>query len=223
MNVVAIGAHPDDIEIGAGGAIALHTAQGDRVTFIILSSGGAIADVETRKREAQEAAAVLGVDDVYLLDFPDTRIPYDAETVQEIEKIINNIEPDRIYIHSEEDTHQDHRKASLSAIAATRRFDRVFAYESPSTRSSFAPQHFIPFGEEILQKKIDAIRTHESQKKKKYLEADAMEGLARFRGRQANAKYAESFQVVRAVERLGNDVSSGDIELGSDFADLEEQ
>lgn len=220
MNVVAIGAHPDDIEIGAGGTVALHTMQGDRVTFIILSGGGAIAEEEERKSEAREAASVLGVDDVHLLDFPDTRIPYGVETVQRIEEIINEVEPDRLYIHSEEDTHQDHRNSSLSAVAATRNFDKVFAYESPSTRSSFAPQHFVTFGQEILQKKIDSIRTHESQNKKKYLEADAMKGLARFRGRQANAKYAESFEVVRAVERPTEHTDSLIAEAAEPFTDI---
>lgn len=208
MKVVAVGAHPDDIEIGAGGAIALHKMRGDQVTFLVLTSGGALEEKETREREAREAARILGVDDVRFLGFDDTRVPYEVSTVQSIENHINEIGPDRIYIHSEEDTHQDHRKSALGAVAATRKFDEVFAYESPSTRSSFAPQHFVTFTEGILEKKIAAIRTHESQAEKKYLEADAMEGLARFRGRQANSEYAESFQVIRVVERLVDDTES---------------
>ncbi len=202
MDVVAIGAHPDDIEIGAGGAIALHRMRGDSVTFLILTSGGQIENKETREREAIRAARVLGIDDVRFLGFPDTQVPYRSETIDRIEEHVHEIEPDRIYIHSEEDTHQDHRKSSLGAIAATRNSNEVFAYESPSTRSSFAPEHFIPFSEYVLNRKIEAIRTHESQATKQYLEADAMKGLARFRGRQANSEYAESFQVIRIVEQL---------------------
>ena len=204
MDVVAIGAHPDDIEIGAGGAIALHRMRGDSVTFLLLTCGSEIADAEQRKREATAAADVLGVDDVRFLGFQDTQIPYGSEAVNQIENHIQDIQPHRIYIHTEEDTHQDHRKSSLGAIAATRNSNEVLAYESPSTRSSFAPQYFVPFSESVLEKKIEAIKTHESQSGKQYLEADAMRGLARFRGQQASSKYAESFQVVRIVDELGD-------------------
>lgn len=206
MDILAIGAHPDDIEIGAGGAIALHRMRGDSVTFLLLTSGSEIADPERRRQEATAAADVLGVEDVRFLGFQDTRVPYGSEGVKRIESHVKEIEPDRIYIHTEEDTHQDHRKSSLGAIAATRNSNEVLAYESPSTRSSFAPQYFVPFTESVLEKKIDAIETHESQSGKQYLEADAMRGLARFRGQQASSKYAESFQVIRIVDKLDESV-----------------
>ncbi len=212
MDVVAIGAHPDDIEIGSGGTIALHTERGDSVTFIILTGGGAVIDEEIRREEAKEAAAVLGVTDVRIIGFSDTEIPYNSEAIQAVEEILAEVNPDRVYIHSQEDTHQDHRKAALGAVAATRLHDMVLAYESPSTRSSFTPQYYIPFPKQILRRKLEAIRSHRSQKKKKYLEADAMEGLARYRGRQANVKYAESFHVVRAVERLETGIDRPDSE-----------
>lgn len=207
MNVVAIGAHPDDIEIGVGGTVALHQEQGDSVTFLVLTNGSAVkgATAELRQQEATEAADVLGVDDVRFLGFEDTRIPDNQRVVKEIESHIDSIDPDVIYIHSEQDTHQDHRKAALTSIAATRKYDKVFSFESPSTRSSYTPNHFVPFTETILNKKIKSIRTHESQAEKKYMEAEAMQGLARFRGRQSNSIYAESFEVVRNVDRLISD------------------
>lgn len=207
MNVVAIGAHPDDIEIGVGGTVALHQEQGDSVTFLVLTNGSAVegATAELRQQEATEAADVLGVDDVRFLGFEDTRIPDNQRVVKEIESHIESIDPGVIYIHSEQDTHQDHRKAALTSIAATRKYDKVFSFESPSTRSSYTPNHFVPFTETILNKKIKSIRTHESQAEKKYMEAEAMQGLARFRGRQSNSIYAESFEVVRNVDRLISD------------------
>lgn len=205
MKVVAIGAHPDDIELGAGGACVLHRKRGDDVTFLIVTRGGEIADRDRREVEAEEAAMMLGVDDVRFLGFTDTRVPYSAELVQAIEDHLDEIQPDRVYIHSKEDSHQDHRKTALASIAATRRYDQVLAFESPSTRPSFAPQYYIQFSKDILQRKVESIRTHRSQSEKKYLEAEAMEGLARFRGRQANARYAESFQVIRTVERSGGE------------------
>lgn len=200
MNVVAIGAHPDDIELGVGGSIALHAKRGDDITFLVLTKGSELSKSSERIREAEQAAETLGVDDVQFLGFADTQIPYDNQLVKQLDKRLAEHQADRVYIHAEADTHQDHKKASLGSIAATRNCKEVLAFESPSTRSSFEPQYYVPLSERELQRKIEAIKTHKSQKEKKYLEADAMEGLARFRGRQANVTYAEAFQTIRMVE-----------------------
>jgi LmbE family N-acetylglucosaminyl deacetylase len=197
MKVAAIGAHPDDIEIGAGASIAVHRNRGDTVRFIILTKGGKVAEREQRRAEAERAAEILNVDDVQFLDYEDTKVPYDQSTVDELEAKLSAIDPDRVYIHAEEDTHQDHRRAAKASITASRDVNQVLAFEAPSTRSSFAPQYYNSVPEGVIEGKIEAIRSHESQQEKKYLEAEAMKGLARFRGRQANSTYAEAFQVIR--------------------------
>lgn len=203
MNVVAVGAHPDDIEIGAGASLALHRNQGDDVRFLVLTKGGELSATDKREREAKEAAAILDVDDVRFLGYEDTVVPYDGEIVKRIDDHLTEMDADRVYIHTEEDTHQDHRHASLAAIAAARSIEEVLAFEAPSTRSSFSPQYYSPICERVLEQKIAAIRAHESQCEKKYLEAEAMKGLARFRGRQASTRYAEAFQVIRIADSPG--------------------
>lgn len=197
MNVVAVGAHPDDIEIGAGGSIALHAARGDTVRCLVLTRGQKLSSPDRRESEARDAASILDVDDVRFLGYEDTKVPYDDDIVERIDEHCQDIDADRAYVHTQEDTHQDHRRAALSSIAATRNTDEVLAFESPSTRSSFDPQYYNALTEGFLERKIEAIRSHESQQEKKYLEAEAMKGLARFRGRQANTRYAEAFQVIR--------------------------
>ena len=197
MNVVAVGAHPDDIEIGAGGSIALHRARGDSVRFLVLTRGQKLSSPNQRESESRKAADVLSVDDVHFLGYEDTKVPYDDEIVERIDDHCGEVDADRVYIHTEEDTHQDHRRAALSSIAATRNTPEVLAFESPSTRSSFDPQYYNSLSEGFLERKIEAIKSHESQQEKKYLEAEAMKGLARFRGRQSNTRYAEAFEVVR--------------------------
>ncbi|WP_324661890.1 PIG-L deacetylase family protein [Haloarcula sediminis] len=197
MNVAAIGAHPDDIEIGAGASIAVHRNRGDAVRFIILTKGGKVAEREQRRAEAERAAEILNVDDVHFLDYEDTKVPYNQSTVDELETKLDDIDPDRVYIHAEEDTHQDHRRAAKASITASRDVNQVLAFEAPSTRSSFGPQYYNSVPEGVIEGKIEAIRSHKSQQEKKYLEAEAMKGLARFRGRQANSTYAEAFQVIR--------------------------
>ncbi len=200
MNVVAIGAHPDDIELGAGGSLALHHRRGDAVRFIVLTDGGELSEPSQRRREAKEAAKILNIDDIHFLGYEDTRIPYNDEIIKRLNKHLNEFDTDRVYIHTEEDTHQDHRRASLASVAASRNINEVLAFESPSTRSSFNPEYYNKLTEGVLEQKIQAIRAHKSQCKKKYLEAEAMKGLARFRGRQANTRYAESYQVIRIKE-----------------------
>jgi len=200
MNIVAIGAHPDDIELGVGGSVALHKQRGDAVRFLVLTKGGELSERSQREREARTAANILDVDDIHFLGFEDTAVPYDGNIVKRINNHLTDVEADRVYIHTEEDTHQDHRHAALSSVAASRNIDEVLAFESPSTRSSFDPQYYNSLTEGVLEQKIESIRAHESQQKKKYLEAEAMKGLARFRGRQANTRYAESFQVIRIKE-----------------------
>lgn len=197
MNVVAIGAHPDDIELGVGASVALHRRRGDSVRFLILTKGGELSAPSQREREAKEAAEILNVADVHFLGCEDTQIPYNGDLVKKINDHLSTVDADRVYIHSEEDTHQDHRNAALASVAATRNIDEVLAFESPSTRPSFAPQYYSTLNEAVLEQKIESIRAHESQSEKKYLEAEAMKGLARFRGRQANTRYAESFHVIR--------------------------
>ncbi|WP_262176626.1 PIG-L deacetylase family protein [Haloarcula laminariae] len=197
MKVAAIGAHPDDIEIGAGASIAVHRNRGDAVRFIILTKGGKVAERDQRRAEAERAAEILNVDDVHFLDYEDTKVPYNQSTVDELEAKLADIDPDRVYIHAEEDTHQDHRRAAKASITASRDVNQVLAFEAPSTRSSFAPQYYNSVPEAVIEGKIEAIRSHKSQQEKKYLEAEAMKGLARFRGRQANSTYAEAFQVIR--------------------------
>lgn len=200
MNVVAIGAHPDDIEIGAGGSTALHRAQNDSVRFLVLTRGGELSPPEDREREAREAASVLGVDDVHFLGYEDTEVPYSRDIIKQVENHLDEFDADRVYIHTEDDTHQDHRHAALASIAAARNCNEVLAFESPSTRPSFSPEYYNTLSEGFLERKISSIRSHESQQEKLYLEAEAMKGLARFRGQQANSRFAEAFQVIRLTE-----------------------
>lgn len=200
MNIVGIGAHPDDVEIGAGGSIAQHRDQGHTVHFIVVTSGGQLSEETRREQECERAAEILDVDHLHFLRYPDTEVGYEGELVKRIDSILEEVGADRVYIHSEKDTHQDHRNAALVSIAAARNVDEVLSFESPSTRSSFAPQYYSPLPQAVLERKIESIRAHESQSEKKYLESEAMQGLARFRGRQANTRYAEAFQVIRIKE-----------------------
>ena len=116
-NVLAIGAHPDDVEIGAAGTLLAHKAAGDAVAILTMSRGKHGGDQERRAREAQEAADVVGAR-LFLDDLEDTRIPEGNPTIGIIEKLIAEVQPTVIYTHSVHDVHQDHRNTHRAAVPA---------------------------------------------------------------------------------------------------------
>lgn len=204
MKILAVGAHPDDIELGVGGTVARHTKEGDEAYFLILTCGEKSGDKETRKREALESAKVLNVKSVSFAEIPDTMVLDGIETIMKIEDVIKKVKPDRVYAHCIKDTHQDHRNAAFATYSAARGVPEVFAFESPDTYPSFNPQYYVQITD-TLHQKIRALKKYNSQRNKKYLEANAIRGLAQFRGYQigryqSRIVYAEAFEVIRAIE-----------------------
>lgn len=199
MRVLAIGAHPDDIELGAGGTIARHVINRDEVVFLILSYGEKTAKKSMRKKEAILSANKLGVKTVKFAGFADTMIPNSIETILAIENIIKKYRPERVYTHCVKDTHQDHRAAAYTSISAARKVPELFSYESPLVHPNFNPQYFIDISDTI-NLKVECLKCYKSQGSREYLKAEAIEGLAKFRGFQAGVLYAEAFEVIRCVK-----------------------
>lgn len=201
MNVLVIGAHPDDIEYGMGGTVAKLVKDGHNVAFLILTCGETIGDPVVRKQEATNGARILGVKDVFFGNLRDSHVKHEKETIDIIENVIAKINPHRIYTLCMEDSHQDHRNTALSAISAGRNIPSIYFYECPSVFSNhFNPHLFIDISDTI-QDKINALKAHASQNKKFFMTVDAVEGLAKFRGFQTRMKikYAEAFHVFRDV------------------------
>lgn len=202
MNVVAIGAHPDDIEIGCGGALLAHRARGDVVSLLVMTTGerGPQA-ARSRVLEQEDAGRLLGAT-VYWGGFEDGALPDGRATVDVIQSVLHAVEADVVYSHVPRDTHQDHRAAGLATLAAARRSSRVLGYETP-TSLDFAPQLFVDVAGSV-QAKLDLIRAHGSQVLKNGLvDLDAVEAQARYRGFQGRLHQAEAFEVERFVWDLG--------------------
>jgi LmbE family N-acetylglucosaminyl deacetylase len=202
MKVLAIGAHPDDIELGAAGALARHVQEQEKVYFLILSYGERSGDRVDRMNEALASSKVLGVKEVKFLGIPDAQITDGIDTILGIENVINEIEPQRVYIHCTKDAHQDHRNAAFASVSAARNVHEIFSYESPLTHPNFSPQYFVEITD-TMPLKIEALKNFNSQGGKDYTKAEAVEGLAKFRGLQVGVHYAEAFEVVRLVKRYG--------------------
>ncbi len=200
MRIVAIGAHPDDIEIGAGGSIAKHIAAGDEVYFIVLTSGGSGAGTaEIREQEQKNSCKILGVKELFLLKYTDTAIPNTFDTIMKVEEVINKIKPDRVYTHYRNEIHQDHRTTCEVTLSACRNVKQILMYEGPSTMSDFHVNFWINI-DGYAQKKIDCIKAHSSEGQKEILKIDAIMGMNTFRGYQARTTFAEGFVAFRYLE-----------------------
>lgn len=194
--VLAIGAHPDDVEIGCGGTLAKHRADGDLVNILTLSRGAHGGDINARTREAQRAASLLGAR-LEFGNFMDTHVPAGTETIELIEAAIREFKPTHVYTHSAEDTHQDHRAVHAATRVAARSVSNVYCYQSPSSTVDFQPNLFIDISS-FIEDKLRAIRAYDSQvSRSPLLQDDVVVATAVYWGRYAGHVMAEPMSVIR--------------------------
>ena len=195
--VLAIGAHPDDVEIGCGGALARHHAQGDITAILCVTSGGRGGAAPQRMAEAAHAAEILGARLIAGAQ-TDGSVSEGADTIAIIERAIAAVKPSIIYVHGEIDTHQDHRAVHRAAMVAARRIPNVYCYQSPSSTVDFRPTVFVDIAP-YLDVKLRAIAAHDSQASRHaYLDPALLSSTARYWGRFAGLAAVEPFAVVRA-------------------------
>jgi len=200
--ILAVGAHPDDVELGCGGTLALHKLNGDRVYVLVLTRGEASGDAKVREEECRRAAEIIRVDGLFFGGLKDTMIHDDRETIDIIERIIDEVKPDIIYAPSYKDTHQDHRNTGYATLSAGRRCKIILLYEGASTQRDFVPQVFVDIGPtfELKKKMTSVFGSQLSNGRGGYTSAvKAIEGLAKYRGYQAGLDVAEAFEVGRFI------------------------
>jgi LmbE family N-acetylglucosaminyl deacetylase/CheY-like chemotaxis protein len=194
--VLAIGAHPDDVEIGAGGTLAAHCAAGDILAILTLSRGAVGGNMGHRARESREAADILGAR-LFLKDLEDTRIPGGNPTIAMIEEVVAETGPTVVYTHSVHDLHQDHRSVHRSAMVACRKVSRVYCFQSPSATVDYRPTHFVTV-DEYLGRKLKIVDAFGSQASiRDYMEPELITATARYWARYAAGTFAEPFETVR--------------------------
>lgn len=201
--ILVVGAHPDDIELGCGGTIRAATTSGTKVIAIFLTKGEKSGNPETRCKESKDALAVLGVNEVFFGDFPDTEIPNTYKAISFLEKISNLHKPDIVLTHTIHDTHQDHRQTGWLSLSAFRNVPQLLSYETPRATGEFRPTYFVDISGHV-ESKWKALKCHSSQTQKRYIAYESMVSLSSFRGSQVNLVAAEAFEVIRYVEKPPN-------------------
>jgi LmbE family N-acetylglucosaminyl deacetylase len=198
VKVLAIGAHPDDIELGCAGALMRHVAVGDEVTMLVMTSGDrGPQGARSRVSEQKEAARIIGAQLLWG-HFDDGAIPHGRESVAVVDAAVRDLHADVVYVHAPQDSHQDHVATSLATAAAGRRTARILYYQSPST-TVFNPNVFIDV-EDTVAGKIDSLRAHWSQVTQcQFVDLEAVEAGCRYWGSRARISYAEPFETPRFV------------------------
>jgi LmbE family N-acetylglucosaminyl deacetylase len=196
LRILAIGAHPDDVEIGCGGALLASSERGNEIFIYVATRGDKSGDARVREEETRKTAGIMKAAKLHIANFPDAHLKRDAELIDDIEGFVKETEPDIVFCHSQNDQHHDHQTIALSAIEACRFVPNVLAYESPSARN-FQPQIFVDITD-VISKKLTLLDIFWSQRGKQYLRKNAIVGLAEYRAFQTRVeplKYAEAFEV----------------------------
>jgi len=198
LSVLALGAHPDDIEIGAGGLL-LGLAQSDlRVRYVVLTG------TSERKQEARIAAHSFmpGADvTIEFHDLQDGQFPAEWSRVKEIlEGVARTCSPNLIVAPSPQDAHQDHRV--IGELVPTVFRDQLFlAYEIPKWDGDISrPWVYAPMSAGIARRKAELLhKCFPSQTHRDWWDDEVFLGLARLRGMECRAPYAEAFRCEKSV------------------------
>lgn len=203
LDILCIGAHADDIEIGCGGTVLklLETHPGSRVVWVVLTARGA------RKKEAIKSATAFlqraGSKKIVTKSFRESYLPYQGKAVKAYFDILSRlIDPDLIFTHYRHDLHQDHR-ILCELTWNTYRRHQILEYEIPKYDGDLGrPNLYMPLTDEVSQEKIRLLmKGFATQRSKRWFTEDTFYGLLRIRGIESPklTRYAEAFYARKVV------------------------
>lgn len=212
--ILAMSAHPDDMELEAGGTLLKWAAKGHDVYSLILTNGEYRGNNEEESTKAEIYAEIkcsskiLGIKKSIFMDQPDTQLQCNGKIISEVDAIIDDIKPDFLISHHPFDSHQDHKAASEIMFAVSRKGrvkNILTGAPLPYRPNIFAykPQYFVDISSTI-NKKLEALRCFKSQYEKYggELWIDRVKSVARVMGWAIEMEYAESFEVIRITEEM---------------------
>lgn len=197
-NILCIGAHCDDIEIGCGGTLLRLASEHPAIKMVWVIFAGD----QGRESESRAAAAALlppgREPDIHFCDFRGSYFPSQYADIKDAFEGLKRFTPDLVFTHHRDDRHQDH--AILAELTwNTFRAHQVFEYEIAKYEGDLGhPNCFFPLTEPVLEKKIAVLMEHfPSQRSRSWFTPDTFRALARIRGVECNApdKFAEAFHV----------------------------
>jgi len=200
MKILAIGAHPDDIEIFVYGTLAACAARGDEIKIAVATDGAAggsgPANKLAQKRASETTKGLAKLGRPHLLGFPDGGLASQPDARKIIANLVSDFHPDAVITHAPEDYHPDHRALSRFVEDATGFICPLF-FADTLMGISFTPELYVDITSHHIDKQA-AIMAHDSQFPERFADCAALQN--RFRAAQCNAPdghYAEAFRVFR--------------------------
>jgi LmbE family N-acetylglucosaminyl deacetylase len=201
QTVLAVGAHPDDLELAVGGTLARLSRNGARVVMAIVSIP---SDFETRQAEAKRAAEILGCELRFLVEDGCRRID-DIKTYQlvgMVDELVRDLEPAAVMTHSATEFHRDHVAVHNACVSTQRLKAFDFFHFNPTmcrpVPTPFHPRAYVDVSE-TMETKMQAIEAHASQFGSRGLDTELYRDIARLNGRMVGVKYAEGLDVGRML------------------------
>lgn len=205
MNILAVGAHFDDVELGCSGSLINHVRKGDNVTVLVLTNSGyadpngaVVRTDDEAFTEGRAAADIMGVE-LLTLNHRTFYLQFNEETTLHLNKLINERNIDTVYCHWIHDLHRDHQTAAQNTIMASRHVPRVLMYRSNhyDTPHTFAGNVYSDISD-AMATKIEVIKAHHSELERvRYKWIDFFTRLNANDGQKIGVEYAECFELVR--------------------------
>lgn len=203
--VLILAPHTDDGELGCGGMIAKLVERGDEVYYIAFSSAeksvpeGMPKDI--LRHEVRQATRVLGIpgENLILLNYEVRDFPLHRQDIlEDMIRLQREIRPHLVLLPALHDIHQDHMTIAAEGLRAFKTIT-MLGYELPWNNLTFNTTAFVFLEEHHLNRKVEAMQCYASQQGRPYASRDFIHSLARARGIQIGAEYAEAFEVIRWV------------------------
>ena len=202
-NVLVLAPHTDDGELGAGATISKLVENGAKVTYVAFSIAEESVPEGLPKNilevEVNEATKRLGVHKLIVFKYPVRKLNFFRQDILEnIIQIRKKMKYDLVLIPSLKDVHQDHNTIAQEGLRAFKN-TTIFGYELIWNNLAFDTQCFVKLDKKHVENKVNALKAYKSQGFRSYLSEDFIFSLARTRGVQIGAEYAEAFEVIRLV------------------------
>jgi LmbE family N-acetylglucosaminyl deacetylase len=203
--VCFIGAHPDDIELGAGALIADIVDQ-TNVICVTLSDNQKNPSLQNLVQEHRDSMAILGVkpENVILHDFTTRR--FQAARQEILEFMIDlkkQYHPEVVFVHTAQDIHQDHQTITQESLRAFRG-TTLLGFDVLRSSYGFFPHFLVEVTEEAVGKKIEALKAYHTYSDKYYFDEDIIHSTAIRHGALAERPFAEGFDILRIVGQFGD-------------------
>lgn len=205
MNILGVGAHYDDLELGCSGTLIKHINDGDKITMLVITDssfrnpkGELIRTPDIARSEGLKAAKIIGAK-LINLNYETFMVPFDEKLTKIINDYIEELKINMVYSHWAADLHRDHQNTAKCTLMAGRHVPKFLMYRSNfyDTQEQFRGNFYSDITQ-VIDKKIKVVKAHKSELKRvrnKWL--DFFIKQHENDGQKIGVKYAECFEVVR--------------------------